>query len=64
MKTHLISGLIVLLVVVVFAIQNAEVVNVKFLFWSLSMSRALLLFLVFVGGLASGWLFRSFTHLK
>lgn len=62
MKPHLITALIVLLLVVMFAVQNAEVVDVRFLFWKLSMSRALLLFLVFVAGIGSGWLFRSFTH--
>jgi uncharacterized integral membrane protein len=64
MKIHLIAALVVLLLVVVFAVQNAEVVDVRFLFWKLSMSRALLLFLVFVAGLVSGWLFRNFTQPK
>ena len=62
MRLHLIPGLIALLLVAVFAVQNAEVVDVRFLFWKLSMSRALLLFLVFIAGLAAGWFFRRFRH--
>jgi uncharacterized integral membrane protein len=56
--------LIVLAVVVIFTAQNAEVVEVRFLFWTGSFSRALLLFLVFVGGMVSGWLLSEFTHAR
>jgi uncharacterized integral membrane protein len=63
-KSHLIVALVVFVLVVIFAAQNSEVVPVKFLFWSVAMSRATLLFLVFAAGLGSGWLLRSFLHIR
>ena len=55
-NAKLIASLILAGLVVLFAIQNAEVVEVRFLFWSLLISRALLLFLVFAFGMVVGWL--------
>lgn len=63
MKSRLITALVVLLLVTIFALQNTEVVPVKFMFWTATMSRAMLLFLVFVAGLCSGWLVHSYLHL-
>jgi lipopolysaccharide assembly protein A len=45
----------------VFVIQNARVVEIRFLFWSLTISGSLLLFLVLVIGLVIGWLWHSFS---
>ena len=53
-NARLVISLVVLTIVVAFAVQNAEVVEVKLLFWTASLSRALLLFLVFIGGLLTG----------
>jgi uncharacterized integral membrane protein len=43
-------------VVLVFVVQNIQVVEVKFLFWTLSMSRALMLLGTLAIGLVGGWL--------
>jgi len=43
-----------------FIIQNVTVVELNFLFWTLSMSRALLLFLVLSTGIILGWLLNSY----
>lgn len=43
-------------VVLIFVFQNTEVVLVRFLVWDLSMSRALMLIVVFALGFLSGWL--------
>lgn len=48
-------GLALALLVAVLVLQNTEVVEVRLLFWTLSMSRALLLPLVFLAGLLVGW---------
>jgi len=48
------------LVVLVFLAQNTEVVKVSFLFWELSMSRALLLFFSLLIGFTAGWVLNSF----
>lgn len=64
MKISLITAFTALVILVIFAAQNAEVVDIRFLFWKLSMSRAVLLLLVFVTGLGSGWLLGRFTRLR
>ena len=62
MKAKLVAGLLLLLVGIVFTLQNAEVVSVRFLFWGFSMSRVILLFLVFVAGAGAGWALCSYTR--
>jgi putative membrane protein len=42
--------------VVIFMLQNTRVVDVRFLFWTISMSRALLLFGTLAIGFIGGWL--------
>jgi lipopolysaccharide assembly protein A len=49
------SGLTVL-----FIIQNVVVVEVRFLFWSIAMSRSLLMFFLIAIGMIIGWLLHSF----
>ena len=43
-------------VVAIFVLQNIQVVEVRFLFWTVSMSRALMLFGTLAIGLVGGWL--------
>ena len=52
---------ILLALVIVFALQNTQVVDVQFFFWTLSMSRALVLLGTLVIGLFGGWLIGRFT---
>jgi len=54
MKPLLIFLSVVLAGVVLFMMQNYEPVTVRFLFWSFSASRALLLFFVFLAGVITG----------
>ena len=44
--------------VLIFVVQNTQVVEVRFLFWTLSMSRALMLFGTLAIGLIGGWLLK------
>ena len=53
------AGLFLLLLLVIFTIQNAEALEVNFLFWTLTMRRALLLFIVLVVGVLLGWALHS-----
>ena len=39
-----------------FVVQNAEVVEIKFLFWSFEASRAIVLIMTYLTGIISGWL--------
>ncbi len=49
-------------VVLVFVIQNTQVVEVKFLFWKMAMSRALILLITLAIGLVGGWLLTLPKH--
>lgn len=59
--THwkLISALTLIGVIVLFTVQNYEVVELQFLFWKVAMSRALMLFMVLIIGITIGWILRG-----
>jgi lipopolysaccharide assembly protein A len=46
--------------VVLFITQNVTPVDVTFLFWTISMSRALLIFFVLSIGIGIGWFLHSY----
>lgn len=52
------NGIFVILIalMVVFVLQNIQDVEIKFLIWKLSTSRALVLLVTFATGLIGGWL--------
>ena len=64
MKFKLILALILIGLAVVFIIQNVEVAEVRFLFWSIQMSRALLFFFVLAAGIITGWFIHSYHIYK
>jgi lipopolysaccharide assembly protein A len=65
MNAKLIVGTILAGLAVIFIIQNTTVTDLRFFFWTLSMSRALLLFLIFSVGIILGWLLHgSFSRRK
>ena len=45
--------------VLIFVVQNTQVVEFRFLVWTISMSRALMLFGALAIGVVAGWLLRS-----
>lgn len=53
---RLIIGIIIGAVVIVFAVQNTDSVTYDFIAWSITAPRALVVIVVFVGGLLAGWL--------
>ncbi len=55
MSLKLYTGLSLLILVVIFTIQNVEIVQINFLMWNFSISRALMIFLVFSIGTLVGW---------
>jgi len=55
MNAKLIFGMILAGSAVVFIIQNVAVMELRFLFWTLSMSGALLMFLILTVGIFLGW---------
>ena len=53
-KNIIFIGLIA--VVLIFVVQNTQVVEFRFLVWTISMSRALMLFGALAIGILAGWL--------
>jgi len=49
---------ILAVLILLFVIQNTQVVETRFLFWTISMSRSLLLLGTFIIGVIAGWLLR------
>jgi len=64
MQNKLIVAGSLLLLVVIFTLQNAEVVSIRFLFWGFSMSRVILLFLVFAFGVGTGWIVHGLAQAR
>ena len=60
MSFKLILGLILAGFAVLFIIQNATVVEIQFLSWTISLSRSLLIFFVLAIGIVIGWLAHIF----
>jgi len=60
MHLKLVLSLILTGTVVLFVIQNVSVVEIRFLFWSFAMSRALLIFFVLASGVVIGWLLHGY----
>jgi len=56
----LILSLLLAGLAVLFVVQNVAVVEVRFLLWGLHMTLSLLIFLLFAGGIAVGWLLHSY----
>jgi putative membrane protein len=64
MTFTLVMTLILTGLVAIFIIQNVAAVEVSFLFWSLSLSRALLIFFIFIIGFLSGWFLNIYFHYR
>lgn len=59
MNLKLFTILVLIALATIFIVQNAAVVELRFLFWTMSMSRALMFVLLVLIGIAVGWLLRS-----
>ncbi|GJL79533.1 MAG: hypothetical protein NPINA01_25220 [Nitrospinaceae bacterium] len=62
MIVKLYIGLALSFFIVIFTLQNVEVVTIKFLLWELSISRAIMIFLVLAIGILLGWAFSEVAH--
>lgn len=59
MNPKLALVLILSIFALIFIVQNFAVVEISFLYWRVSMSSALLIFLTLIIGFVLGWLFHS-----
>lgn len=64
MSFKLILTLLLSMFVAVFVFQNTTVVEIRFLFWTVSMSRALLILTVLVIGMVLSWLLQGYLSLR
>ncbi len=65
MKPKFIIGAILAVLAALFIMQNVTVMDLRFLFWTLSMSGGLLMFLILAVGIVLGWLLHgSFSRRK
>ena len=53
---------ILAVLILLFVVQNTQVVETRFLVWTISMSRSLLLLGTFIIGVIAGWLVRKPKH--
>ncbi len=54
-----IIGVIIGILVIIFMVQNTEKVDITFLKWSITMVRAIMILIVFVLGIAVGYVARG-----
>ncbi len=54
MKPKTIIAIIIVTLIVIFSIQNVQIVEVKFLFWHITLSRVLLILGSFIIGILVG----------
>ena len=59
MNPKLITLIAALALTVIFIAQNTAVVELRFLFWKLNMSRALMFPLLLLIGMGTGWFLRG-----
>jgi len=64
MNFKLIAILVLAGLVLLFVLQNAATVEIQFLFWSLSMPRSLMIFLILGAGFLIGWFLRSYLRFR
>lgn len=55
MKFRLAMMLALLTLALIFAVQNAAMVEIKLLFWTIDFPRSLLIFLMLLVGMVIGW---------
>jgi uncharacterized integral membrane protein len=61
MSFRLISILVIVALALIFVLQNVAAVEVNFLTWTVSMSRALLILITLAIGFVLGWLLHSYA---
>lgn len=56
MNLKSIIGLVLIALVIIFTLQNIQIVTVNFLLWDMSLPRAVMIFTVFLAGALTGFL--------
>ena len=61
MRYKLIAGLAIICLMGIFIIQNSAIVEIRVFFWTIIMSRVLLMFMLLGLGILVGWLLNSYV---
>lgn len=64
MQIYLFIAAIIAVLAVIFALQNAIPITVRFLFWQVESSLALILILSFIAGLVTSFLCNTLTRFR
>lgn len=64
MKLKLAITIFLLIFVIVFLIQNAAIVEIKFLFWNVAVPRSLLVVMLLLIGMIVGWFVRAMYRIS
>jgi len=59
MQLKMILWSVIGVLLVIFIVQNVAVMDIKFLFWKMSMSRSLMMFFLVIIGIAIGWFWKG-----
>ena len=62
MRYKIILSIVLLVIVQIFIFQNMEIVPVRILFWTITVSRVFLMFSMLIIGVVVGWLLNSYIH--
>ena len=62
MGIKLLFVLVLAVLSVLFIVQNVAVVEIQFMFWSVQISRSLLMFLVLFIGITIGWFLHGYMN--
>lgn len=57
-------GLALIGLIVLFTLQNTAVIELRFLFWKISMSRSLMVFFLVALGFSAGWLLSNWSSYR
>ena len=57
-------GIALAAVVILFTLQNLDVVEVRFVVWKLELSRALMIFAILVAGILIGWFISGWFRIR
>lgn len=64
MNIKLMLVMVLMLLTVIFIVQNVNVIEIRFLFWAIEISRSLLIFLLLAVGFLTGWLLNGYLRLR
>lgn len=64
MAYKLLIAIFLFVLVMIFALQNAAIVEIQLLFWEVAFPRSLLIFMMLLIGIAIGWFARSIFRIS